>query len=188
MTGLGTIGAGEGLQASGKGLATGLGAPYNIGVGNSFTMNGWMSAAVTLNSVYFGINGAVNYSFAVIDPNAGAGPASIYANDNGTQTFIPGGVTLVNGSWHMYTIGYDASTKLFFFAIDAGTRSTVALTTGIAAQNTPVSFGNYSSFAASQSNPSAWQDWGFWSRALSPNDVNTLYATGAGFPFSSFTN
>lgn len=185
MPNLGGIGAGSATQAAGKGLQAASTSAYSVGIGNSFTMSGWLFGAPTLNSVFFSLDSGLgdgNYGFGFLSSLNTT--STFYVNDNGTE--VDNVFNIIQNGWQYITIGYNAATKQSFSSVNAGTRQFSNLTTGVKATTAQLTFFNTTNFGEANTNPSGLQDWGYWTRVLSPADVSTLYGSGSGFPFSSF--
>ncbi len=87
-------------------------------------------------------------------------------------------------SFNHVVVGYDGTNK-FIYLNNVLQFNNVAVV-GVSRGNHAMVFGNYSPIGATNGLAGNYDEIGYWGRALSAAEVNTLFNGGAGLPFGSF--
>ena len=164
-------------------------AKLKFGSHQSGTISMWVNLQDninnTLNSPFYAKWGATNEFFLGIGGTPGQAIwLCVPAGGGGNVTLNVGSGFALN-TWYHVVVGYDDSSGMLFQQVNAGTRTTAAITNGIAAgtnQPTVFSYSPNPDSTCSNSLPADANEGQlcFWQRALSTGEVTQLFNGGNG--------
>jgi hypothetical protein len=154
----------------------------------SFTFAGWVQ--------FKAITGSQPWIFANFD-NSGnnrgvfctvrTGPVELQLSSDGTNPIFATASTFGNVStntWYFIQTGLDTGNSQGFISINGGTIDTVSFSGAQHATNQPFYFGAVGGTVSDR----IWEDeWGYWSRVLTSLEISTLYKSGSGTTYPTFS-
>ena len=189
---------GNAKEVLGSGYFTGDGNMFD-NISDKFSCGGW-AQFYTLNGTYSDSSGSSTYREAFRCDDGLANNGILIRNHAGNFEVRIGNGTGYYG--HEDSTGFSANTWYYLFVTyNASTNTFVMYVNGSAVYtDTGASWGNMlhpgtgtlsimgQAYNGSERMDGILDEWGLWSRELSSTDIATLYNSGSGLAYSSFTS
>ncbi len=200
MTNYGTVtyttgkinnGADGGTGSNSKQLLNTTQSPLSYSdIQTAFTISVWINPNTSLtgtNCFFGGVNPSNGTNRRYVDILFQSTTNTIRMRyGHSSETFFNTTVNPTSGTWYHVVFTYDGSTMKSY--VNAVEKSSDSFTpgTGYASAGTSSSIMGPDGGVSSQAKNAILDEWGFWTRALSPDEVSSLYNAGNGnqYPFS----
>lgn len=153
----------------------------------SFTFAGWVQMqAITGFQPWIITTMATSGNSRGIYLTVRTGPFELQVSSDGSTPEFAVATTFGNpitNTWYFVHCGFDQANGRAFISVNGGTVDTVAFVGPLHATTQPLYFGAVGGIG---SDPIYVDEWGYWSRTLTPTEIAELYNAGSGttYPFT----